>query len=277
MKKLLLSLLAMATFVACNNNDRLEETPIEQTVLPVKMKSGYYDEQGTFHLESDVRLDYAGNKLSKITYLETGEDGSQSTEVTTITYQGDLITKISDSESTHTFTYDNQGNLIKEVEEYVGENTIYTRTCNYTISGNKVTANYTQTNTYSGSSNTSEGTIVFTLDANKQVIHSLDTSKSYQSTHEATYVYDTKNAAFKNVTGLDKLSYSSFRGEQLSVPHNIIASSEEYKSSYTNNLSEYKHQNEYNTLNFPLKKDILHKQEDGSFKKTSTITIEYNK
>ena len=216
MKKILFSALVGAMIISCsrdndNTNPTTPQTPaISQTViLPTKLtfsQTGEEDEVTTFS--------YDGNKLMKITH---------DNKDVIYTYTGDLITSVNDpGESSYVFNYDSNGNLISEKTKfYNGAVKIKENDITYTINGSTITAQETSKN-YSNLDgalySTTTSTITYTLDAQKRPIKIVEVSEKKDAAGDITlkenktftYQYANHHSLIENIKGMDKLNYSSF-------------------------------------------------------------------
>ena len=216
MKKLLFSALMGVMIISCsrdndNTNPTTPQTPaISQTViLPTKLtysQTGEEDEVTTFS--------YDGNKLMKITH---------DNKDVIYTYTGDLITSVNDpGESSYVFNYDSNGNLISEKGEFyydtikiLEENTTYTVNGS-TVTAQKISKNYDYRDGTLSSITTS--TITYTLDTQKRPIKSVEVSETkdttgnitFQENKTTTIQYANHHSPLKNIVGFDKLNYSDF-------------------------------------------------------------------
>ena len=222
MKKILFSALVGAMMISCSrDNDDTGSVTNDTSILPTKMtfsQTGKADKVTTFS--------YNGNKLVKIT------DGFYD-EI--FTYTRDLITSINyTAGKSFVFNYDSNGNLISE--KYVNYNTDKIKTSEYNITyainGSTVTAQsvakyYSQSDeVLSITSN-----ITYTLDEKKRPIKKVVVYEkkdiinniTYRGTKTFTYQYPNHHGFSENIKGMDKLYYSYFafginRAEDLNYP-----------------------------------------------------------
>ena len=107
MKKLLFSALVGAMIISCsrdndNTNPTTPQTPAtnETGILPVKYS--YYDRSN--QLSAEITFIYNGTKLTKLIH----NDG----DVSNVSYNGNLITAIINSEMSSEFGYDSNGKIL---------------------------------------------------------------------------------------------------------------------------------------------------------------------
>jgi len=295
MKKLLFSALVGAMIISCsrdndNTNPTTPQTPaISQTViLPTKLtysQTGKADEVITFS--------YNGNKLMKVT---------RDNKDVIYTYTGDLITSINNPDgSSHVFNYDSNGNLISEKEEsYSGTIKVLEENTTYTINGSNVKAQKISKNydDITGTlSSISTSTITYTLDEKKRPIKYTITSQKVGTEENAilngtcTYSYNNHMSVMQNITGMDKLAYSSVTLglSYYSKRSNFTVEVQDYlllPFSYAKeDLSSYSYPHEskieytLNANNYPTRtKKLSYNPYNGQYEDNGYYyTIEYNK
>ncbi len=223
MKKLLFGMSALVLlFASCNGNDD-EGSNNGGTVLLRKTIENGPDGQ---YISTAT---YNGTKLNKIT---TSDGGSIE-----FTYTGENITKSvwksdGDIEQEEQYTYDSNGRLAthvtldfdfqdgwKEVFTYNSDNVVSVQT----FSGD-LTSQTTPSDSY---------TVTFTNGEVSQIVRGTTTT---------TYTYDDKNSPFKNVTGYSKISFVD--GGASGIMHNILS-----ETSSAGGGSVYTYT--YNSGNYP--------------------------
>ena len=130
MKKFLLSLLAVATLVACSKSDDNGDDSASQFVKKITAK----DEDGK--LEEVIAFTYEGGR--PVSYSEAYyENGVQTgtTAITTISYEGNFVKRIKKENAgrdnfVQNFTYEN-GKLVTKTEKYEGDHRNYTYQYSY--------------------------------------------------------------------------------------------------------------------------------------------------
>ena len=295
MKKLLFSALVGAMIISCsrdndNSNPTTPQTPAtnETGILPTKLtysQTGKADEVITFS--------YNGNKLMKVT---------RDNKDVIYTYTGDLITSINNPDgSSHVFNYDSNGNLISEKEEsYSGTIKVLEENTTYTINGStvkaqKISKNYDDITGTLSSISTS--TITYTLDEKKRPIKYTITSQKVGTEENAilngtcTYSYNNHMSVMQNITGMDKLAYSSVTLglSYYSKRSNFTVEVQDYlllPFSYAKeDLSSYSYPHEskieytLNANNYPTRtKKLSYNPYNGQYEDNGYYyTIEYNK
>lgn len=177
--------------------------------------------------ERKLDYEYNGNKLVKITeYCNNTFIG-----LAYISYYGDLISKSEIYNSNNvlvrqkTFNYNINDNLASFIEIDLSQNTgdrvVYT----YNSNGN-VTYNHYEGDAQNQHSLTSNGIINF---SNGEVSSHIKNQGNYTTTHYFTY--DNKNSPFKNVLGVNKISYAEVGGFDSEINHNIIQIKQVFGSS----------------------------------------------
>ena len=213
MKKILFSALVGAMIISCsrdNDNPTTPKTPaISQTViLPTKLTFSQ-----TSKADDVTTFSYDGNKLMKVTRDNKDQ---------TYTYTGDLITSLNNAnEGSYVFNYDSNGNLISEKgESYNGsikfnENDITYTINGFTVTAQKISKNYNPLDgTYSS---TTTSIITYTLDTKKRPIKIVEVSENkdtagnitLKENNTFTYQYANHHSFSENIKGMDKLTYSS--------------------------------------------------------------------
>lgn len=209
----------------------------ESDVLLKKTVETYANDGSTI----TTNYTYNGKKLVRA----TDSDGVYED----FTYTGDLITNIKTYDASvlmqeQFFTYNSSNKLvtyvIKDYDSGDGNKETYTYNSDGTVS----------VTTYSGDTITqttprSTGTIHL---ANGDVTRvDLDVTDVSSYTSTVTYTYDTKNSPYKNITGIDKISFIG--GESSGTGHNILT--DHYTSSLSSDVTTTTTYT-YNSLNFPL-------------------------
>ncbi|WP_333599975.1 hypothetical protein [Flavobacterium sp.] len=226
---------------SCSSSDSSSSSTMTESDVLVQKTVEHYALDGS---TVTTNYTYNGKKLVK----STDSDGYHDD----YTYTGDLITKmetIDDSNGAmmqqQTFTYNSNNQLVtyvvKDFDSGDGNRETYVYNSDGTVS----------ITTYSGDTTTqttllSTGTIYFTGGLVSQVILAVTDESSYNSSR--TYTYDTKNSPFKNVTGMNKISFIG--GESGDVGHNVLT--DHYTSSLSSSLNvDVTTTYTYNSLNFP--------------------------
>ena len=300
MKKIFFTALVGAMLISCsrdndNTNPTTPQTPAtnEIGILPTKLtfsQTGKADKVTTFS--------YNGNKLVKVAHGNNNE---------IFTYTGDLITSMNYTDeysfvSNFVFNYDANGNLISEKSvSYYKRNIIFSEyDITYTINGSTVTAqsvakNYSQLDGVLSSISTS--TITYTLDEKKRPIKYTITSQKVGTEENAilngtcTYSYNNHMSVMQNITGMDKLAYSSVALglSYYSKRSNFTVEVQDYlllPFSYAKeDLSSYSYPHEekieytLNANNYPTRtKKLSYNPYNGQYEDNGYYyTIEYNK
>ncbi len=238
MKKLVCLFAFSALLLTSCSSGSDSSTTTESDVLVTKTVENYALDGSTV----TTNYTYNGKKLVK----SIDSDGYHED----YTYTGDLITKIEtidDSNATlmqeQTFTYNASGKLvtyiIKDFDSGDGDRETYVYNSDGTVS----------ITTYTGDTTTqtvplSTGTVHFTGGIVTEVDLDVTDVASYTSTR--TYTYDTKNSPFKNVIGMDKLSFIG--GESNDVVHNVLT--DHYTSTLSSDVDTITTYT-YNSMNFP--------------------------
>ena len=265
MKKLILGLSLAFLAIGCSSNDDDASVPAEETlVLPTKLFNS--DDTGTFK--------YNGNKVSEINWVDYK---------VVCEYNGNLITRMIDydaagaKETTTDFTYSND-KLIKVI--FVEGNVNETTTYSYPNT-NTVNATVTRTSTSQGSPVVYKDVITYTLDNGNVVSEEMNyyVNGTLKGKISATYTYDDKNTAYKNILGFDKIMIYSFDGDENTVGRNNLLIKNHTNTPVGSSVSKYKNVNTitYSAAGYPTQ--IITNQYDASnqLNSTSTDFYEYNK
>ena|SRR6218665_114559 len=269
MKKMILGLGVALFAISCSSSDdeNISTDPVvEIPVLPIKL---------SFHNDPTGTIKYNGNKISEITFV----DGKYVYE-----YTGNLISKTTEYNGAGTkigttdFTYSND-KLIKVVET----STNYSETTTYSYpTTNTINATDTRTSTFMGSPNVNKDETAYTL--NNGNVSSEETTYyrngALAGKVSATYTYDTKNTAYKNVLGFDKIMVYNFgRMQENTVCANNLLIKNQKNTPVGNSVSQYKNVNTitYTAAGYPTQ--IITNQYNASnqLNSTSTDFFEYNK
>ena len=286
MKKLLFSALMGAMMISCNrDNDNVSPAPTidDTSILPTKIISSY-----KYREDIETTYTYNGNKLVK----ESSKYGND----IFYTYTGDLITSKYGKGWSRTFTYDSNGNLISE-KLMRGKNSVDDIT--YTINGSTVTAQriYKAYNNFDGMLySTITSNITYTLDEKKRPIKYTITSQKVGEENvnlngTCTYSYNNHMSVMQNITGMDKLAYSSVALglSYYSKRSNFTVEVQDYlllPFSYAKeDLSSYSYPHEskieytLNANNYPTRtKKLSYNPYNGQYEDNGYYyTIEYNK
>ena len=294
MKKLLFSALVGAMIISCsrdndNTNPTTPQKPATSEIGILPVKYSYYDRSN--QLSAETTFIYNGTKLTKLIH----NDG----DVSNVSYNGNLITSIINSEMSSEFGYDSNGNLTSEKTKfYNGTIKAEENDITYTVNGSTVTAqkkfkNYNHLDGTLSSITTS--TITYTLDTQKRPIKSVEVSKERDSTGNITFQknktttiqYANHHSPLKNIVGFDKLNYSDFTTNDDVFTNTISYMREESKVTQyhggsnvvTNNVYETKHEYTINSNNYPIKEQEYYRSNSsGTYAKDRGQTIiEYNK
>jgi len=286
MKKLLFSALMGAMIISCNrDNDNVSPAPTidDTSILPTKMT---YSETGK--ADEVITFSYDENKLVKLTH---------NNKDVIFTYTGDLITSVRSDDKYLEFGYDANGNLISE-KLMRGKNSVDDIT--YTINGSTVTAQRISKgyNKSDGAlSYTITSNITYTLDEKKRPIKYTITSQKVGTEENAilngtcTYSYNNHMSVMQNITGMDKLAYSSVTLglSYYSKRSNFTVEVQDYlllPFSYAKeDLSSYSYPHEskieytLNANNYPTRtKKLSYNPYNGQYEDNGYYyTIEYNK
>ena len=285
MKKILFSALVGAMMISCSrDNDDTGSVTNDTSILPTKMT--YSETNGKIV----YTFSYNGNKLVKIT------DGFYD-EI--FTYTRDLITSVRSNYGYLEFGYDANGNLISEkLMNESGNKSVDDIT--YTINGSTVTAQriYKAYNNFDGMLySTITSNITYTLDEKKRPIKYTITSQKVGTEENAilngtcTYSYNNHMSVMQNITGMDKLAYSSVALglSYYSKRSNFTVEVQDYlllPFSYAKeDLSSYSYPHEskieytLNANNYPTRtKKLSYNPYNGQYEDNGYYyTIEYNK
>ena len=292
MKKFFFTALVGAMMISCsrdndNTNPTTLQTPAtnEIGILPTKMT---YSETGK--ADKVTTFSYNGNKLVKVTNGFYDE---------IFTYTGDLITSVRSNYGYLEFGYDANGNLISEkLMNESGNKSVDDIT--YTINGSTVTAQriYKAYNNFDGMLySTITSNITYTLDEKKRPIKYTITSQKVGTEENAilngtcTYSYNNHMSVMQNITGMDKLAYSSVALglSYYSKRSNFTVEVQDYlllPFSYAKeDLSSYSYPHEekieytLNANNYPTRtKKLSYNPYNGQYEDNGYYyTIEYNK
>ena len=204
MKKFFFTALVGAMMISCSrDNDDTGSVTNDTSMLPTK-----FTHSRTSGEDIVYTFSYNGNKLVKITSGFYDE---------IFTYTGDLITSVRSNYGYLEFGYDANGNLISEkLMNESGNKSVDDIT--YTINGSTVTAQRISKgyNKSDGAlSYTITSNITYTLDEKKRPIKYTITSQKVGTEENAilngtcTYSYNNHMSVMQNITGMDKLAYSS--------------------------------------------------------------------
>ena len=294
MKKLLFSALVGAMMISCsrdndNTNPTTPQKPATSEIGILPVKYSYYDRSN--QLSAETTFIYNGTKLTKLIH----NDG----DVSNVSYNGNLITSIINSEMSSEFGYDSNGNLTSEKTKfYNGTIKAEENDITYTVNGSTVTAQKTfkNYNHLDGTlSSITTSTITYTLDTQKRPIKSVEVSKERDSTGNITFQknktttiqYANHHSPLKNIVGFDKLNYSDLTTNDDVFTNTISYMREESKVTQyhggsnvvTNNVYETKHEYTINSNNYPIKEQEYYRSNSsGTYAKDRGQTIiEYNK
>ncbi|WKS95709.1 hypothetical protein [Riemerella columbina] len=282
MKKVILFSLLAVVAISCRGT----EEELRNRLLPIKLTQTSYGNDGFIDEITEYNLSYNGNHLEKV---EDNHDFVQ-----TFTYQGNRIKSIegrikdnSNFLQTVTFEYDDKGNLTKElrVEKGIQYSKPYSLFIEYTYTipqNNMVNITYNRVERYNGGQNYYEtGTYEYTLNAQQQVIKSVGNyieRKEYPAdtirrSETLEIAYDNQKSIFKNVTGLNRLSYAEYNiNGLLSYPHNIINTREYRDGEY---YEDRKREIIYNEKGYPSEMTDLSKGKYTDYHKDDIFKIEY--
>ena len=189
--------------ISCSrDNDDTGSVTNDTSILPTKFTHSRSSGEDIVYTFS-----YNGNKLVKITSGSYNE---------IFTYTGDLITSVRSNYGYLEFGYDANGNLISEkLMNESGNKSVDDIT--YTINGSTVTAQriYKAYNNFDGMLySTITSNITYTLDEKKRPIKYTITSQKVGEENvnlngTCTYSYNNHKSVMENITGMDKLAYSS--------------------------------------------------------------------
>ena len=271
--------------ISCSrDNDDTGSVTNDTSILPTK-----FTHSRTSGEDIVYTFSYNGNKLVKITSGFYDE---------IFTYTGDLITSVRSNYGYLEFGYDANGNLISEkLMNESGNKSVDDIT--YTINGSTVTAQR-----ISKGYNKSDGALSYTITSN--ITYTLDEKKrpikytiALQKVGEenvnlngtCTYSYNNHMSVMQNITGMDKLAYSSVALglSYYSKRSNFTVEVQDYlllPFSYAKeDLSSYSYPHEekieytLNANNYPTRtKKLSYNPYNGQYEDNGYYyTIEYNK
>lgn len=216
-----LSTILLVGFTSCSSDDDSNPNPTSDILV----KKVIYQGEDSFNEE--ITFTYNGNKLLQGVY----DDGT----IEKYYYNGDLITKIEyvfegDVEEQDLFSYDSQGRLVEhkyqDLIEDFEDKSLFVYNDNSTITKTNITGSIDNTQTTGF-----ESTITM---LNNEISTIVQTDGLTY-----TYIYDTKNSPFKNVTGYSKIAYSIQSDFELHGSAKNIITINENNSSYTSNMITY--------------------------------------
>jgi len=266
MKKLILCLSLAFLAISCGSNDDDDTSvPVEETpVLPTKLSTG--EDTGIFK--------YNGNMVSEINWGDYK---------VVCQYTGNVITKMIDYDSagavetTTDFTYSND-KLTKAV--FVEGNTTETSIYSYP-STNTVNATVTRNSTSQGSPVVYKDVITYTLNNGNVVSEEMNyyVNGTLKGKISATYTYDDKNTAYKNILGFDKIMIYSFDGDENTVGRNNLLIKNHTNTPVGSSISKYKNVNTitYSTAGYPTQIITNQYNANNQLNSTNTDFYEYNK
>jgi len=225
-----LSTISLFALTSCSSDD--SSSSDQATSTDVLVKRIIYSQEDPEGFNDIINYTYNGNKLVEGNYV----DGTKEKYY----YTGDLITKIEyvfdgEVEEQELFTYNANGKLI----EYKDQDLVEDSEERYLFVYN---ADNTITETYFDG--TPQG-LVSTL-----TIENSEISKTVQTGFNTyKYTYDTKNSAFKNVTGYAEIAYAIHGDFELNGrSHNIVSIFDQtLNRNYMANTIQY-NSNDYPTL-----------------------------
>ena len=286
MRKIFFTALVGAMMISCSrDNDDNGSVTNDTSILPTKFTHSRSSGEDIVYTFS-----YNGNKLVKITSGFYDE---------IFTYTGDLITSVRSNYGYLEFGYDANGNLISEkLMNESGNKSVDDIT--YTINGSTVTAQriYKAYNNFDGMLySTITSNITYTLDEKKRPIKYTITSQKVGTEENAilngtcTYSYNNHMSVMQNITGMDKLAYSSVALglSYYSKRSNFTVEVQDYlllPFSYAKeDLSSYSYPHEekieytLNANNYPTRtKKLSYNPYNGQYEDNGYYyTIEYNK
>ena len=308
MKRILLSLLAVATLVACSKSDDNGDDSASQFVKKITNK----DEDG--NLEEVITLTYEGGR--PVSYSEANyENGVQTgtTAITTISYEGNFVKRIKKENAgrdnfVQNFTYEN-GKLVTKTEKYEGDHRNYTYQYSYIgnqlksvlrsepttiyINGGTQSGTYYREKQFTYSGNTViEVTTRYEKDLNGAVLTSTSSystntttytisdgnvvkvvEESEYSTTIKEYTYDTKRNPFHYMTNFVEPSPTSFLDAD-NGKHNVLTYKNTYEPKTTGTKRETLRTYEYtyNAAGFPT---IVKQYKEGNGAREFQGTKEY--
>ena len=232
MKKILFSLLAVATLIGCGKNDDNGSDSANLLVKKITEK----DEDG--NLEEAITLTYQGGR--PVSFSEANyENGVQTgtTAITNISYEGNFVKRIKVENAgrdnyVQNFTYEN-GKIVTKTEKY--ERNDYTTTYQYSYSGDQLTnVLKSRPTTIYVNGNVQSGTYYeerqFTYRGNTVI----EITTQYKKDLNGTVVTDTSY-------GTNTITYTLSGG-------NVVKEVEE--NSYSNYVEEYTYDTKSNPLHY---------------------------
>ena len=221
---------AFLAFSACSGDDDATATdPIVSDDVLVKKINYQFNGDGE---DYEVTYTYDGNKLVKGVYDMGGEER--------YFYNGDQISRIEYDDAEFSaevfFTYDNSG-MLTEVRYQEPEDDYEERSTFASVNATTVTETY-----YSGSigNTTPDWTATLTL-VDGEVAQKVQNGFSTY-----TYVYDTKNSPFKNVTGFAAIAHANAgdhetegRSKNILSIHNDTENQNYTVNTFTYNANNY--------------------------------------
>ncbi|WP_313580135.1 hypothetical protein [Chishuiella sp.] len=262
MKKILLFTFIAGTLFSCSNDDNSGETnnttEIENSILPVK--TIYTTPKGDY--SSILTISYDGNKINEINITYSGIENYS--EKSIYQYTGDLITKITnydkdgDESMVREYTYLN-GKVSTLVTTEWGDKKLIATSKFEWIDDNHLKE--TTTNDYDNSIYIDEyfyenGNLVKTI---------------YNNSNEIIMTYDDKENPFKNVTGLQLVSFDDL---EVFSKNNPIKKESKY-SSKSSDITLYTY--EYKDNNYPSKVTEVYTSASGNNNEKETTEYFYNK
>ena len=232
MKKILFSLLAVATLIGCGKNDDNGSDSANHLVKKITTK----DEDG--NLEEVMTLTYKGGR--PVSFSEANyENGVQTgtTAITNISYEGNFVKRIKVENAgrdnyVQNFTYEN-GKIVTKTEKY--ERNDYTTTYQYSYAGDQLTnVLKSRPTTIYVNGNVQSGTYYeerqFTYRGNTVI----EITTQYKKDLNGTVVTDTSY-------GTNTITYTLSGG-------NVVKEVEE--NSYSNYVEEYTYDTKSNPLHY---------------------------
>jgi hypothetical protein len=243
MKKAIYFLTLTVLFLhACSSSDdNSSDSPSPSLILCKKIIET--DPDGVY----TTNYTYNGNKIIKGTLLINYNNGSSGERIANFTYDGELISQTEifvNNTIVEKWIYNyNQNNKLASYIELnytnnTGRKMVYTHNANGTINSIEYSGNLVAQNTVE-----SDNVITF---SNGEVISLVENYGGFSKT--STYIYDNKNYAFKNVLGLDKISFAVVGTFISEISHNLIQITTTQSGAPTSVTNvEYT----YNSDNFP--------------------------
>ncbi|OXA93975.1 hypothetical protein [Flavobacterium hercynium] len=232
MKKILC--LVSAAFLVLSSCSSDSDSAKESSILVKKVIYTYQDGTTT----SDVS--YNGNKITKI----TDSDG----EFTTYTYTGDVVTKRESFYEDGSLNYSTQfiytSGKLSEILKKEGSDSKFNYKTKYTHNADGTIAYEDFRVNIATGVEEEYGFIGKYTYANGNLVK--EEKSFYGSDSVITHEYDTKNTPFKNVTG-----FSLLIGEESSSSNNVVKSTFNSKGSSTPSSEAYIF--EYDSKNYPTK------------------------